>query len=198
MSMLGITMLNGLIGDKCFDAPGAVLEQLRIKIKEMLVQEGNVKDQKDGMDMVIAILDTSTRMLHFAGANNPLYVIRNKELLNGNNLDSYLSTENEDYQLFELKGDKQPIGVHWEETRFTNHTITLQKEDTFYIFSDGFVDQFGGENRKKFKSVNFKKLLLSIQKEPMEKQGEVLQQTYDTWRGDHEQIDDVSVFGIRV
>ncbi len=198
MSMLGITMLNDLIGDKCFDAPGAVLEQLRIKIKEMLVQEGNVEDQKDGMDMVIAILDTKTRMLHFAGANNPLYVIRSKALLNENHMDPYFATENDDYQLFELKGDKQPIGVHWEETRFTNHTITLQEEDTFYIFSDGFVDQFGGEKRKKFKSVNFKKLLLSIQKEPMVKQGELLEQTYETWRGSHEQIDDVSVFGVRV
>jgi serine phosphatase RsbU (regulator of sigma subunit) len=198
MSMLGITMLNDLIGDKCFDAPGAVLEQLRIKIKDMLDQEGNVKDQKDGMDMAIAILDKKTRMLHFAGANNPLYVIRNKALLNGNHLDPYFSTEDDNYQLFELKGDKQPIGVHWEETKFTNHTISLQEEDTIYIFSDGFVDQFGGDNRKKFKSVNFKKLLLSIQKESMEKQGEVLRQTYDTWRGANEQIDDVSVFGIRV
>jgi serine phosphatase RsbU (regulator of sigma subunit) len=97
-----------------------------------------------------------------------------------------------------VKPDKQPIGVHWEETAFRNHSIPLKENDTIYLFSDGFIDQFGGENRKKFKSLNFKKLLLSIQSEPMIRQQEILEETFDSWRGDVEQIDDVSVIGIRV
>lgn len=198
MSMLGITLLNDLIGDRCFDAPAAILDQLRFKIKEMLVQEGNVEDQKDGMDMAIAVLNKNTRQVHFSGANNPLYIIRNKELDPGQQLKPFLSMENGKYQLFELKGDKQPIGVHWEETKFTNHSISLQENDTIYIFSDGIVDQFGGENRKKFKSVNFKKLLLSIQDESMEGQGKIIDNTFETWKGSHEQIDDISVLGVKI
>jgi len=198
MSMLGITLLNGIIGDNCFDAPSAILEQLRLKIKELLVQEGNSEEQKDGMDMVIAILNRTTQELHYAGANNPLYLIREKVQVQGTGLESYESLENEDFQLFELKGDKQPVGVHWEETSFKNHTVKVQKQDTIYLFSDGIIDQYGGEDRKKYKSVNFKKLLLSIQEEALEKQKQLIENTFESWRGNHEQIDDVCVVGIRV
>ena len=100
--------------------------------------------------------------------------------------------------MYELKGDKQPIGVHWEETPFTNRSIKLSEHDTFYIFSDGFVDQFGGEHRKKYKSLNFKKLLLSMQDKPMASQHQLIENAYDSWRGEYEQIDDVSVIGVRI
>jgi serine phosphatase RsbU (regulator of sigma subunit) len=198
MSMLGITLLNDLIGDRCYDAPSAILEQLRAKVKEMLVQEGEVDEQKDGMDLALAIFNKTTRELHFAGANNPLYLIRNKEIPAEKDLEPYASTENGVYQLYELKADKQPIGVHWEETSFTNRTIKLSERDTFYIFSDGFVDQFGGEHRKKYKSLNFKKLLLSMQDKPMASQQQLIEDAYDSWRGEFEQIDDVSVIGVRI
>jgi serine phosphatase RsbU (regulator of sigma subunit) len=198
MSILGITLLNDLIGDRCFNAPGAILEQLRLKIKELLVQEGNGESQKDGMDMIVAILNKTTRELHYSGANNPIYLIRKKIRLTGSEPDSFGSQGNDDFQLMELKGDRQPVGVHWEETTFTNHTIKLQERDTIYIFSDGFVDQFGGEKRKKFKSVNFKKLLLSIQEESLENQKKLLDSAFESWRGKLEQIDDVCVVGVRV
>ncbi|HER08043.1 MAG TPA: tetratricopeptide repeat protein [Bacteroides sp.] len=198
MSMLGITLLNSMIGDRCFDAPAAILEQLRLKVKEMLLQEGKVEEQKDGMDMAIAILNKHTRELHYSGANNPLYIIRRKDPEAGQSLVSYASLENGEFELFEIKGDKQPIGIHWEETDFTSHSVTLRSADTIYVFSDGFIDQFGGENRKKFKSMNFKKLLLSIQKEPMERQRRIIEETFETWRGSNEQIDDVSVLGVRI
>jgi len=198
MSMLGITLLNDLIDDRCYDAPSAILEKLRAKVKEMLVQEGEMDEQKDGMDLALAIFNKTTRELHFAGANNPLYVIRNKEVPAGKDLEPYASTENGNYQLYELKGDKQPIGVHWEETPFTNRSIKLSEHDTFYIFSDGFVDQFGGEHRKKYKSLNFKKLLLSMQDKPMVSQQQLIEDAYDSWRGEYEQIDDVSVIGVRI
>jgi len=198
MSMLGITLLNDLIGDECYNAPSAILEQLRQKIKDMLVQDGHSEEQKDGMDLALAIFNKNNRELHFAGANNPIYIIRNKALPVGKDLEPYISVDNEDFQLFEIKGDKQPIGVHWEETDFNNHSVMLQEHDTFYMFSDGFVDQYGGEKRKKFKSLPFKRLLLSIQNEKMNKQGQMIENTFETWKGEVEQIDDVSVIGVKI
>lgn len=198
MSMLGITLLNDLIGNNCYNEPSAILERLRKKIKDLLVQEGNVEEQKDGMDMVIAVVDKKTKKLYFSGANNPLYLVRNKHRINGQPVNPYLAMEDEKHLLLELKGDKQPIGIHWEETDFSTHVIKLQEHDTIYIFSDGFVDQYGGENRKKFKSLNFKKLLLSMQQESMDKQGKIIEETFETWRGEFEQIDDVSVMGVRI
>ncbi len=198
MSMLGITLLNSTIGDRCFDAPAAILRQLRAKVKELLLQEGKDEEQKDGMDMAIVILNKKTREIHYSGANHPLYIVRRNDQEAGSQLDSYNVLKNGDFQLCEIKGDKQPIGIHWEEKDFTAHSLTLKENDTIYVFSDGFIDQFGGEERKKYKAMNFKKLLLSIQKEPMNRQGRIIEETFESWRGQHEQIDDVSVMGIRI
>lgn len=198
MSMLGITMFNDLIGDQCFDAPGAILDRLREKVKEMLVQQGNTDEQKDGMDLAIAVFNKTTREIHFSGANNPLYIIRKKSVPEQKDLEPYASIDNGDYRLFEIKGDKQPIGTHWEETPFRTTSVYLKEQDSFYMFSDGYIDQFGGVDRKKFKSMNFKKLLLSVQEEGMDIQRQTLQHTYDQWKGDYEQIDDVVVLGVKV
>jgi len=198
MSMLGITLLNDLIGDRCYNAPSAILEQLRKKIKDMLAQEGNSDEQKDGMDMALVVLDRKNREIHYAGANNPLYIIRNKTLAGDLADRTHSVLENGQFNLYEVKADKQPIGVHWEETSFRNHSLKLQEGDAIYLFSDGYIDQFGGENRKKFKSLNFKNLLLSIQSESMDHQRQILERTFDEWRGAYEQIDDVSVIGIRI
>ncbi len=198
MSMLGITMFNDLIGDNCYDAPGAILDKLREKVKEMLDQEGNNDEQKDGMDLAIAIFNKTTREIHFSGANNPLYIIRKKSVPEQKDLEPFASLENGDYRLFELKGDKQPIGTHWEETPFRTTSVYLKEQDSFYMFSDGYIDQFGGENRKKFKSMNFKKLLLSLQDECMDIQRQTLEQNFDQWKGPHEQIDDIIVLGVKV
>ena len=198
MSMLGITMFNELINDRCFDAPGAILDRLREKVKELLVQQGNNDEQKDGMDLAIAVYNKNTREVHFSGANNPLYIIRKKSLPGQKELEPFVSLDNGDYRLFELKGDKQPIGTHWEETPFRTTSVKLKEEDSFYMFSDGYIDQFGGEHRKKFKSMNFKKLLLSVQEERMDIQRETLEQTFDQWRGPYEQLDDIIVLGVKV
>jgi serine phosphatase RsbU (regulator of sigma subunit) len=198
MSMLGITMFNELIGDKCFDAPGAILDRLREKVKEMLVQQGNGDEQKDGMDLAICVYNKTNRELHFSGANNPLYIIRKKDQPEQKELLPFASIDNGAYSLFELKGDKQPIGAHWEETPFRTTSVCLKEQDSFYLFSDGYIDQFGGVDRKKFKSMNFKKLLLSVQKESMDSQRQTLEQTYEQWRGHYEQIDDIIVLGVKV
>jgi len=198
MSVLGITMFNELIGDKCFDAPGAILDRLRAKVKQMLVQQGNGDEQKDGMDLAIAVYNKKNRELHFSGANNPLYIVRKNHVPVQKDLEPYASMENGDYRLFELKGDKQPIGTHWEETPFRTTSVYLEEQDSFYMFSDGYIDQFGGEQRKKYKSANFKKLLLSVQGKEMEAQREILEEEFDRWRGPFEQIDDISVLGVRI
>lgn len=198
MSMLGMTMINDLIGDRCFDAPGAILDRLRENVKELLVQQGNSDEQKDGMDLAIAVFNKTTREIHFSGANNPLYIIRKKNQPEQKELEAYASVDNGDYRLFELKGDKQPIGTHWEETPFRTTSVKLLEEDAIYMFSDGYIDQFGGENRKKFKSMNFKKLLLSVQKESMENQRQTLEDTFDQWRGPYEQLDDIIVLGVKI
>jgi len=198
MSMLGVTLLNEQFRTFGIRQPDVILRHLRNKVKDILAQEGSVSDQKDGMDMAIVIIDPEKKELQFAGANIPLFLIRKKEQLEGADRIPYSSLENDVYALSAIKGDKQPIGVHWEENEFTNHLINLQEHDSLYIFTDGFVDQFGGEKRKKFKTRNFKKLLLSVQAESMENQRKLIEDAFEKWRGSNEQIDDVCVFGISI
>ena len=198
MSMLGITLLAEQLGKGKIDRPGEILGQLRAKVKEMLVQEGSIREQKDGMDMAIAVIDRDKRELQFAGAYNPLYLVRNKKVVSGRDIGAEKPVEGDQALLFELKGDKQPIGIHWEEKKFTNQVVPLMEGDIVYVFSDGYVDQYGGVHRKKFKTQKFKDLLLSVQAEPMEKQKLLLEESFENWKGNIEQIDDVCVIGVRV
>jgi serine phosphatase RsbU (regulator of sigma subunit) len=155
--------------------PGQILD----KTRELVVDTFSESDQdvKDGMDIAFCSLDGNT--LKYAGANNPLWIIRDGEVL-------------------ETKATKQPIGKVDNPIPFTTHTFELQQGDAIYTFSDGFVDQFGGEKGKKFKSKNFKKLLLSIQGKPMNEQKIFINEAFETWRGELDQIDDVCVVGVSV
>lgn len=141
---------------------------------------------KDGMDLGLASVDIEQMQLEFAGANNSCVIIRNGELI-------------------EIKGDKQPIGDFELAKPFTNHTFQLEKGDNIYLFTDGYVDQFGGENEasrqnggKKFKSKPFKQFLLSISHHDMKTQEKLIVEKFDNWRGEIEAIDDVCVFGIKI
>jgi len=198
LSMLGITLLNELFVEGRSHNPGEILGQLRTKVKDMLAQEGDNRDQKDGMDMAVAIIDREKKELQFAGAYNPLYLIRERAQLGGKELPGETSFLSESHELFELKGDKQPIGVHWEETEFSTQLISLRDKDSIYLFSDGYVDQYGGGERKKFKTHKFKSLLLSVQSESMDMQKKLIEKTFEKWRGNVEQIDDVCVVGIKI
>jgi serine phosphatase RsbU (regulator of sigma subunit) len=198
MSMLGITLLDEQLGKARLDSPGEILDNLRTKVKEMLVQKGQAEEQKDGMDMAIAVLHKDKKELLFAGAHNPLYLIRNSSQTSGPLPGKEVSLIHNGSTLYEFKGDRQPIGFHPEESKFTNHRISLLEQDTIYIFTDGFIDQFGGEQRKKFKSSRFKELLLSIQIESMDKQKQLLGEAFESWRGENEQIDDVCIIGFRI
>ena len=200
MSMLGITLLNEQFRSFGLREPGVILGHLREKVKEILAQEGSIHSQQDGMDMAIAIIDPAQTELKYSGAVIPLYVVR-EEGQDDNpdpEADSSIFHEEENLTLFRLKGDKQPIGIHWDEREFSTHTFNLREGDSLYMLTDGFVDQYGGEKRKKYKTRRLKKLLLSMQEQSMEEQKTLFENAYVQWRGNNEQIDDVCVFGLKI
>jgi len=179
MSMLGMSFLNEIIAKNRLDSTNNVLEQLRDKVKQSLHQTGKEMEQKDGMDITFCCLNIETLELQYSGAYNPLYIVRNTELI-------------------ELKANRQPIAIFLAEKPFTLNEIQLEKGDCLYLFSDGFPDQMGGTEEKKFMHKNFKKLLLEIASKPMAVQKELLNKTIIEWIGKGEQTDDITVFGIRV
>lgn len=179
MSMLGITMLHEIVNEKNIMNSEKILNQLRLSIARTLKQEGKIGEQKDGIDMALMIYDTATRTLEFSGANNPLYIIRNGEML-------------------EYKGNNMPVAFYEKMSDFTRYTIEMKKGDRVYMFTDGFPDQFGGPQGKKFKYRPFKDLLLEVHERPMEEQHRILSLIFDEWKGDLSQIDDVLVIGLKL
>jgi serine phosphatase RsbU (regulator of sigma subunit) len=179
-AMVSVICNNGLnrsVREHNLTDPAAILNKTReIVIAEF---EKSEEEVKDGMDIALCSLDGNR--LKFAGAHNPLWIIRN-----GSN------------EIEEIKADKQPIGKFATEKPFTTHKILLNKGDAFYIFSDGFADQFGGDKGKKFKAVNFKKLLLSIRNKPLENQKKLLEDAFEAWKGSLEQLDDICVIGVKI
>ncbi len=179
MSMLGIAFLNEVVRENRVLKADQILNELRNHVIEALQQKGQPGEAKDGMDIALCVIDRKKHVLHFSGANNPLYYIRNGEL-------------------FEIKGDKMPVAIHVRMDPFTSHTLEILPGDVFYIFSDGYADQFGGPQGKKFKYKALKELLIRISTLPMPEQKEILNETFETWKGDMEQIDDVVVIGFKI
>jgi serine phosphatase RsbU (regulator of sigma subunit)/Tfp pilus assembly protein PilF len=177
-AMVSVICNNGLnrsVREYGLLEPGKILDRTReIVIQEFEKSETEVKD---GMDISLCALQGKT--LSWAGANNPLWIIRNNELI-------------------EYKGDKQPIGQYTDQKDFRTHKIELQSGDSIYLFTDGYLDQFGGEKGKKFKAANMKQLLLSIRDKNMEEQKQIVDTAFDNWKSNYEQVDDVCVIGIRV
>jgi serine phosphatase RsbU (regulator of sigma subunit) len=169
--------LNRAVREFELTDPSDVLD----KVRELVIEtfEKSEEEVSDGMDIALCTLDRKNQELKYAGANNSLYIVRKEELI-------------------ELKADKQPISQYIENKPFTLHSFQVEPGDTIYSFTDGFADQFGGDKGKKFKYKPFKELLISIQKETMDAQYEILKSTFHTWRGDLEQIDDVCILGVRV
>lgn len=178
MSMLGITMLNEIVQGKKVLMPDQIVEELRQGIIKALKQVAAEDSIKDGMDIEVCLLDFDKNKLWFSGANNPLYLVRNGELMH-------------------YRADKMPVAIHYKMSPFTLHEIDLQKGDAFYIFTDGYADQFGGPREKKFMSNQLKETLVSMNGMPMIKQGEKLDEIFEKWRGENPQVDDVTVIGVR-
>jgi serine phosphatase RsbU (regulator of sigma subunit)/ligand-binding sensor domain-containing protein len=190
MSMLGSSFLNEIVTSRRLDSAGDILNRLRNKVKKSLHQKGEEGEQKDGMDISIMIIDWDTLELQFAGAYNSLYIIRKDP--------ESKDADEAKYEIERLKADRQPIGIYIHEKDFTNHSYQLKKGDTLYAFSDGYVDQFGGDTGGKFKSVRFKNMLLAFQDKSMEEQKHILERTFNKWKRDIDQVDDVLVMGIRI
>jgi serine phosphatase RsbU (regulator of sigma subunit) len=184
MSMLGISFLNEIVQRREITQANQVLNELRHQIKQSLRQHGHPDESKDGIDMALCVIDEKNRILQYSGAFNPLYIIRDEE---GKPL------------LTEIKADRMPLGYfQGKDKPFTNHEMLLEIGDTFYLFSDGYMDQKGGPDNRKFMSKNFKNLLLEIHEQPMYEQKKILDKTLSDWMGMNVQIDDILVIGVRV
>ena len=178
MSMIGSSQLDEAVIEKGLTKPNEIFYEVRKGFINALKQTGEAGQQKDGMDATLIAWDKNNK-LQFSIANNPFFLIRKGELL-------------------ETKPDRQPVGFFTgEQKAFTHHELSLEKEDTLYIFSDGYPDQFGGPKDKKFMIKNFKKLLLSIQDKSMNEQKTILEETMAQWKADTEQVDDILVIGVR-
>jgi serine phosphatase RsbU (regulator of sigma subunit) len=183
-AMVSVVCNNGLnrsVREHGLTEPGKILD----KTREIVIQEfeKSEDDVKDGMDIALCSLKykvgSETAVLQYSGANNPLWIIGEGKII-------------------EIKANKQPIGKYDNVASYTTHTIDLQENDSIYLFTDGFADQFGGSKGKKFMYKPFKELLLSIQDKTMDEQKIVLEQHFESWKGNLEQVDDVCVIGIRV
>jgi tetratricopeptide (TPR) repeat protein/serine phosphatase RsbU (regulator of sigma subunit) len=180
MSMLGISMLNEIMAMENIENAAQILDILRNRVKRNLHQTSVSESNSDGMDLAMILLNRENLTLHFAGANNPLLIVREGEMI------SY-------------EGDRMPIGVHiYDEEAFTNQIVNLKKGDKLYMFSDGYVDQFGGKRGRKLMSKNFKNLLLETSQFPLKEQREKLEQFFDKWKGDQKQIDDIVIIGLEI
>ena len=196
LTMLGTAFLNEITAKEKILLPSEILDELRSKIIKELNQTGAEGENKDGMDMSLIRLDVNTKELEWSGANNPLWVIKNK--LEKDNSVLNLSISSNDKHLYEIKSDKQPISYYPDSKPFTNHRINLETGDSIYLFTDGYADQFGGEKGKKFKYKPFKELLISISNNSMLDQKKTLEINFIEWKGDLEQIDDVCVVGVKI
>lgn len=179
VSMLGIALLNEIVNKSYSKNPGEILDQLSIKIKQSLHQSGDIDEIREGMDIVLLKIDKKTNRFEFAGANNPVYIVRNEEVI-------------------EHKGDRNPIGYYSKGTLFETRKLDLQKGDSLYMFSDGYIDQLGGELLKKFLPKRFRSLLIEIENKPMAERKEILKNRFNDWRGEYQQVDDIIVMGIKI
>jgi serine phosphatase RsbU (regulator of sigma subunit) len=180
MSMIGIDKLNQGLNDKKLERPEDLLSFLNTGIKQALKQSTDSSLSRDGMDIAVCAFDRSTLQLRYAGANRPLWLIRNKEVI-------------------EYRPTKASIGGFTaDDQQFMENTIQLQKDDAIYLFSDGYPDQFGGPNRKKFMTKQLKQVLVENYGIPMSQQELRFKKIFDDWKGDAEQVDDVLLFGVRI
>ena len=175
VSLICNNALNRSVKEYQLSEPGEILE----KTSELVSGEFETSDLevRDGMDIALCKLEGTS--LIFAGANNPLWILRNGEII-------------------ETKGDRQPIGRFDQSGSFASYRITLQKGDLIYLFSDGFADQLGGAENKRFTNKRFKALLISLQHKPMRTQCDMLQSEFNLWKGSENQTDDVCVLGLRI
>ncbi|UKN00488.1 SpoIIE family protein phosphatase [Paracrocinitomix mangrovi] len=205
-AMVSVICNNGLnraVREFGFTDPALVLN----KTRELVIEEFQKSDEgvKDGMDIALIKLNKTNgkiKSLDYAGANNPLWVIRKGTStiaeLEGTLPERSKVLEQDGFTFIEIKADKQPIGIFEDQQPYTTHHFDLMEGDTIFIFSDGYADQFGGDKGKKMKAANFKELLMSVQNQDIENQIKFIETEFEKWKGEFEQLDDVCVIGVRV
>ena len=188
MSLLNITSLEKAI--EHHTEPAEILNYTRKSIIDRLKKDGSAEGGKDGMDASLVCFDFLNNTLTFSAANNPVWIVR---------ASAYSATTEKIFEIIETKPDKMPVGKHdRQDVPFTQHEVVLQKGDVVYTLTDGFPDQFGGEKGKKFMSKNLRELLASNSHLPMRQQKKLLEDTFAKWVGALEQIDDVTIIGVRI
>ena len=179
VSVVCSNVLSKALIEESRTKPAEILNRARELVIERFGRSEN--EIKDGMDISLCAYNQQSGQLQWAGANNPLWIIRaGSEVIE------------------EIKADRQPIGRFSFKTPFNNHEIQLNKGDSLYIFTDGFCDQFGGKKGKKYKVENFKSFLLSIQNRDMDNQCSMLNEEFEIWQGAFEQLDDVCLMGVKI
>jgi serine phosphatase RsbU (regulator of sigma subunit) len=180
LSIVGHNAINQSVNELGITKPSEVMASMNTIIKKILHQDKG-SDIRDGMDMALCTFDRNTNILEYCGANNPIYIVSEGKL----NV---------------IKASKLTVGSLQEDVKAKpeNHTLSLKKGDSFYIFSDGYADQFGGSDNKKFKTSRMQELLLSLKDVTMPKQKTLIYDAFKKWKGDNEQVDDVLVIGIRI
>jgi serine phosphatase RsbU (regulator of sigma subunit) len=181
VSVVGANGLERCVKEFMLHKPSDILDKLTdLVIKTFDTSEEEVKD---GMDITLVSINKEQKILEFSGANNPLWIIRQGV---------------EGLDLVEIKADKQPIGKFDYRKPFTNHTIQLQEGDCIYLFTDGYADQFGGPQGKKFKYKTLKDLLMSLYSSNMQMQHIKINEAFEDWKSEYEQVDDVCIIGFRL
>jgi serine phosphatase RsbU (regulator of sigma subunit) len=182
MSIIGIELFRNITNIEGIKQPAQILATLN-KDFQKIFHDKDIISFRDGMDLAFCAFDNKKMILEYAGALNPIYIIRNSNI-------------------YEYKGDRFSIGLDKPDENkkniFKNHVIPVQNGDSIYIFSDGYADQFGGPDGEKYKYRRFQHLLLAIHQLPMTKQHELLEKSIMRWKGDLEQVDDILVIGIRI
>jgi serine phosphatase RsbU (regulator of sigma subunit) len=181
MSIVGHNILTQAMTESSSVVPAAFLDKLNKGVSETLNQTSEETKLRDGMDIALCSVNFKTMELQYAGAYNPLLIVRNKEII-------------------EIKADSIAIGSYTEIQRqsYTNHSLQLQKGDTIYVFSDGYSDQFGGPDGKKFKLNQFKTMLLNLNGVSMQQQQIALERSIEEWRGVLQQVDDMLIIGVKI
>jgi sigma-B regulation protein RsbU (phosphoserine phosphatase) len=177
MSMLGISMLNDICNK--IEKPSSILNQMRARLSKSWKRESGYVKMMDGMDIAIAIIDLKNQVMEYAGALTSSLIVRGDELI-------------------EIKGDNMSVDSSQSLQDFTDQEIALHKNDKLYFYSDGYADQFGGKDYKRFKSKNLRNLILHLRNCSMDEQKKKLIEVHQKWKGDNESIDDILIFGLQI